>query len=58
MAEIITEMRINQNAADAMDAAIAEWQAVLAADPGHKSALLYLRMVADEHGPKPGSALA
>ena len=28
MAEIITEMRINQNAADAMDAAIAEWLGV------------------------------
>jgi tetratricopeptide (TPR) repeat protein len=39
------------------DAAIAEWQAVLAADPANKSALLYLRMVSDEHGPKPGSAL-
>jgi len=39
------------------DAAIAEWQAVLASDPANKSAQLYLRMVNDEHGPKPGSAL-
>jgi len=38
-------------------AAIAEWEAVLAADPTNKSAQLYLRMVRDEHGPKPGSAL-
>ena len=28
MAEVITEMRINQNAADALDAAIAEWLGV------------------------------
>ncbi len=39
------------------DAALAEWQAVLASDPTNKSALLYIRMVSDEHGPKPGSAL-
>ena len=40
-----------------VDAAIAEWQAVLASDPANKSAQLYLRMVRDQHGPKPGSAL-
>ena len=34
-----------------------EWQAVLASDPDNKSAQLYIRMVSDEHGPKPGSAL-
>jgi tetratricopeptide (TPR) repeat protein len=39
------------------DAAIAEWQAVLATDPANKSAQLYIRMVSDENGPKPGSAL-
>ena len=39
------------------DAAIAEWQSVLATDPTNKSAQLYIRMVSDEHGPKPGSAL-
>ena len=39
------------------DAAIAEWQAVLTSDPENKSAQLYIRMVSDEHGPKPGSAL-
>lgn len=39
------------------EAAIAEWQAVLDGDPENKSAQLYLRMVRDEHGPKPGSAL-
>ena len=37
--------------------ALAEWQAVLATDPTNKSAQLYIRMVSDEHGPKPGSAL-
>jgi tetratricopeptide (TPR) repeat protein len=35
------------------DAAIA----VLATDPDNKSAQLYIRMVSDEHGPRPGSAL-
>ena len=40
-----------------VDAALAEWQAVLATDPTNKSAQLYIRMVSDEHGPKPGSAL-
>jgi lipoprotein NlpI len=40
-----------------VDAALAEWQAVLATDPTNKSAQLYLRMVSDEHGPKPSSAL-
>jgi tetratricopeptide (TPR) repeat protein len=39
------------------DAAIAEWQAVLAIDATNKSAQLYIRMVSDENGPKPGSAL-
>jgi tetratricopeptide (TPR) repeat protein len=39
------------------DEAIAEWQAVLDHEPGHKRAALYLRMVRDEHAPKPGSAL-
>lgn len=27
MAEVITELRINQNAADAMDASVADWLA-------------------------------
>jgi tetratricopeptide (TPR) repeat protein len=40
------------------DDAIAEWKAVLANDPANRSAQLYIRMVSDEHGPKPGSALA
>jgi len=40
-----------------VDAALAEWQAVLVTDPTNKSAQLYIRMVSDEHGPKPGSAL-
>ncbi|HEY1553817.1 MAG TPA: tetratricopeptide repeat protein [Kofleriaceae bacterium] len=39
------------------DAALAEWQAVLAIDPTNKSAQLYIRMVQDEKGPQPGSAL-
>jgi tetratricopeptide (TPR) repeat protein len=39
------------------DAAIAEWQGVLDADATNQSAQRYLRMVRDEHGPKPGSAL-
>jgi tetratricopeptide (TPR) repeat protein len=43
---------------DRKEAAIAEWQAVLDADPNNKSAQLYLRMVQNENGPKPGSALA
>jgi tetratricopeptide (TPR) repeat protein len=37
--------------------AIAEWNAVLAMDPKNQKALLYLRMIKDEHAPKPGSAL-
>jgi tetratricopeptide (TPR) repeat protein len=39
------------------DEAIAEWQAALDHDPANKSASLYLRMVRDEHAPRPGSAL-
>jgi tetratricopeptide (TPR) repeat protein len=39
------------------EAALAEWKAVLEIDPNHKSAQLYIRMVNDEHGPRPGSAL-
>jgi tetratricopeptide (TPR) repeat protein len=39
------------------DQALAEWQAVLGIDPNNKSAKLYIRMVNDEHGPQPGSAL-
>jgi tetratricopeptide (TPR) repeat protein len=39
------------------DEAVAEWQAVLDRDPANKSAQLYLRMVNDPNGPKPGSAL-
>jgi tetratricopeptide (TPR) repeat protein len=39
------------------DEAIAEWQAVLDHEPTNKSATLYLRMVRDEHAPRPGSAL-
>ncbi|HLL22862.1 MAG TPA: tetratricopeptide repeat protein [Kofleriaceae bacterium] len=39
------------------DAALAEWQAVLDKDPANKRAQLYIRMVNDEHGPQPGSAL-
>jgi tetratricopeptide (TPR) repeat protein len=39
------------------DAAIAEWQEVLRIDPQNKSAQLYIRMVNDENGPQPGSAL-
>jgi len=30
---------------------------VLASDPTNRSAQLYIRMVSDENGPKPGSAL-
>jgi tetratricopeptide (TPR) repeat protein len=37
--------------------AIAEWQAALDHEPGNKSATLYLKMVRDEHAPRPGSAL-
>jgi len=37
--------------------ALTEWQAVLGIDPDNKSAKLYIRMVNDEHGPQPGSAL-
>lgn len=37
--------------------ALAEWHAVLAADPTNKSARLYIKMVEDENGPVPGSAL-
>lgn len=40
-----------------VDDAQAEWRAVLGSDPANRSAQLYLRMVADAHGPKPGSAL-
>lgn len=40
------------------DEAIREWREVLAHDPGNKNAALYLRMVQDEHGPQPGSALS
>ena len=40
------------------DDAIAEWQAVLAIDPTNKCAQLYIRMVNDENGPRPGSALS
>jgi len=39
------------------DAALAEWREVLRVDPSNKSAALYIRMVSDEHGPQPGSAL-
>ena len=39
------------------DAALAEWNEVLRLDPDNKSAKLYIRMVNDEHGPQPGSAL-
>ena len=39
------------------EAALAEWRAVIARDPQNKSAQLYIRMVTDEHGPRPGSAL-
>jgi Flp pilus assembly protein TadD len=39
------------------DAALVEWTEVLKVDPENKSAKLYIRMVNDEHGPKPGSAL-
>jgi len=39
------------------DAALAEWKAVLAIDASNKSAQLYIRMVNDENGPRPGSAL-
>jgi tetratricopeptide (TPR) repeat protein len=39
------------------EAALAEWKAVLDKDPTNKSAALYIRMVNDEHGPQPGSAL-
>ncbi len=37
--------------------AVAEWNEVLARDPKNQKATLYLRMVQDEHAPKPGSAL-
>src|ERR1700690_741482 len=39
------------------EAALAEWREVLKIDPANKSALLYIRMVNDENGPRPGSAL-
>jgi tetratricopeptide (TPR) repeat protein len=39
------------------DEAIREWEQVLEADPGNKSATLYLRMIKDEHAPRAGSAL-
>jgi tetratricopeptide (TPR) repeat protein len=39
------------------EAALQEWKAVLDIDPGNKSAALYIRMVNDENGPRPGSAL-
>ena len=39
------------------DAALAEWQEVLRIDPTNKTAQLYIRMVSDENGPRPGSAL-
>ena len=39
------------------EAALAEWQEVLKLDPTNKSAQLYIRMVNDEKGPQPGSAL-
>ncbi|HWO18718.1 MAG TPA: tetratricopeptide repeat protein [Kofleriaceae bacterium] len=42
---------------DRRDAAIAEWKGVLAVDPTNKSAQLYLRMVNEPNGPRPGSAL-
>ncbi|MEO7094174.1 MAG: tetratricopeptide repeat protein, partial [Polyangiales bacterium] len=37
--------------------ALAEWEHVLKVDPDNKSAKLYIRMVNDENGPRPGSAL-
>jgi hypothetical protein len=40
-----------------LDAALAEWRAVLAIEPTNKSAQLYIRMATDENGPRPGSAL-
>ena len=40
-----------------MEAALAEWNEVLRVDPENKSARLYVRMVNDENGPRPGSAL-
>ena len=40
------------------DDAIKEWQDVITRDPGNKSARLYLKMVKDEHGPRPGGALS
>lgn len=39
------------------EAARAEWEEVLSIDPTNRSAQLYLRVVSDANGPRPGSAL-